>query len=227
MPDPLSTIDRDSLPVLPDSVPVAMPALPISRAITTLQQFKAVSDATRSRILGIIQHQPATAKQLADRLGAAPGAIGHHLHVLEEAGLAQVVARRVTRGIIANYYTRTARIFSYELPPEVAGEPAVALHIINRARDELAASLADQADDPYHLQALPHIRLSPERARHYYERIQALEDELLREPPDADGDVYGVMLAMFRSPAYVQNLPADATTGSLDNSDGGDACNNR
>ena len=215
-------LDRESLPVLSDSVPVTMPTLPITRAIRTLQQFKAVSDATRSRILGIIQHQPATAKQLADRLEAAPGAIGHHLRVLEEAGLAQVVARRVTRGIIANYYTRTARIFSYELPPEVAGDPAVALHIINRARDELAASQPDVSNDPYHLQAFPHVRLSPERARYYYERIQALEDDLLREPPDADCDVYGVMLTMFRSPAYIQNMPANIA--SPDTSDGGAAC---
>src|ERR671923_157297 len=115
-------IDRDDIPILPDDVPVTMPALPTSRVIKTEQQFKAISDSIRSRILGIIQNQPATAKQIADRLGATPGAIGHHLRVLEEAGLAQVVARRLVRGIVANYYTRTARIFVYELPPQVTGD---------------------------------------------------------------------------------------------------------
>src|SRR5947207_14635560 len=121
--------------ILPEDVPVTMPELPSQLVINTLQQFKAISDPIRSRILGIIQNQPATAKQIADRLGASPGAIGHHLHVLQAAGLAQVVARRITRGIVANYYTRTARIFAYELPPEVTGN--VALDIITRARDEL------------------------------------------------------------------------------------------
>ena len=66
----------DDIPVLSDDVPVTMPELPQSVSITSLQQFKAISDRTRSRILGIIQNQPATAKQIADRLGASPGAIG-------------------------------------------------------------------------------------------------------------------------------------------------------
>src|SRR5262245_26610582 len=56
------------LPLLPESVPVQMPDLPPRLAITTLEQFRAVSDPVRSRILGIIQNQPATAKQIAQRL---------------------------------------------------------------------------------------------------------------------------------------------------------------
>src|SRR5690348_11719126 len=112
----------DAIPVLPEDVPVTMPELPTQVSITTFEQFKAVSEPVRSRILGIIQNQPATAKQLANRLEATPGAIGHHLRVLEEAGLAQVVARRLVRGIVANYYTRTARIFTYDLPRDVKGQ---------------------------------------------------------------------------------------------------------
>src|SRR5215212_6554411 len=121
---------RDAIPVLPDSVPVTMPDLPIRRVISTEQQLKAIGEPIRSRILAIIQNQPATAKQIADRLAATPGAIGHHLHILEAAGLAQVVARRLTRGIVANYYTRTARIFVYDLPLEITGAEAVDLEII-------------------------------------------------------------------------------------------------
>src|SRR5215469_16750833 len=113
--------DNYPIPVLPEDVPVTMPELPIRFTITSAQQFKAISDPMRSRILGIIQNQPATAKQIADRLGATPGAIGHHLHVLEAAGLAKVIARRLVRGIVANYYTRTARIFTYDFPDEIAG----------------------------------------------------------------------------------------------------------
>src|SRR5438270_7040729 len=108
--------ELEAIPVLPEDVPVVMPELPTRLVISTMQQFKAMSDPIRSRILGIIQNQPATAKQLADRLGASPGAIGHHLHVLEEAGMAKVVARRIMHGIVANYYTRTARIFVVDLP---------------------------------------------------------------------------------------------------------------
>src|SRR5579872_6711038 len=150
----------DAIPVLPEDVPVTMPELPARVSITTFEQFKAISESVRSRILGIIQNQPATAKQLADRLGATPGAIGHHLHVLGESGLAQIVARRLVRGIVANYYTRTARIFSYELPQDVKGEINASLEILDKARDELAEALATVKEDPYRCESFPHVRLS-------------------------------------------------------------------
>lgn len=68
------------------------------------------------------------AKQLAARLGASPGTVGHHLHVLEDAGLAQIVARRVVRGIVAKYYTRTARIFDFDLPVDIIGQTSVEMN---------------------------------------------------------------------------------------------------
>jgi DNA-binding transcriptional ArsR family regulator len=193
----------DSIPVLPESVPVVMPELPPGLYITTAQQFKAVSDPTRSRILGIIQNQPATAKQIADRLSATPGAIGHHLHVLEAAGLAKVVARRQVRGIVANYYTRTARIFTYAFPSEITGGESKGLGIMTAARDELVEALQTM-QDPIEMDGFPHIRLSPERARVYSERLEGLLDDILHETPDPDGEVYGIFLAMFKAPAYMQ-----------------------
>ena len=210
--------DLDAIPVLGGDVPVTMPELPISFTITTEQQLKACSDPVRSRILGIIQNQPATAKQIAHRLGATPGAIGHHLHVLEAAGLAQIVARRLVRGIVANYYTRTARIFVYELPHDVKGNASLSLECITKARDELAEALVTIEEDPYQTDGFPHIRLSPERARVYHERLEALLDEILAETPDPDGEVYGILLAMFKAPAYMQgtstSIPSDEGSDS-------------
>ncbi|MEO9057762.1 MAG: helix-turn-helix domain-containing protein [Ktedonobacteraceae bacterium] len=205
--------DLDTIPVLPDDVPVTMPTLPTSLVITSFEQFKATSEPVRSRILGIIQNQPATAKQIADRLGATPGAIGHHLHVLEEAGLAQIVARRLVRGIVANYYTRTARIFTYNFPKDVTGSGEAALEIINKAHDERVEAEATIHDDPLRCDSFPHIRLSPERARYYAERLRALVDDVLNETPDPDGKVYGIFVAMFMSPPYMQG---SSTTHSSD-----------
>ena len=196
--------DADIVPVLPDDVPVAMPELPRSLIINTVQQLKAISDPVRSRILGIIQKQPATAKQIADRLGATPGAIGHHLRVLEEAGLAKIVARRLVRGIVANYYTRTARIFTYDLPREVTGDISINLEIMTRALNELAEAEEYIEEDAYCTEGFPHIRLSPERAKFYSERLQALVDDILSETPDPNGKVYGILVAMFMAPAYMQ-----------------------
>ncbi len=205
----------DVISVLPGDVPVKMPELPARLVIKTAQQFKAISDPIRSRILGIIQNQPATAKQIADSLGASPGAIGHHLHVLEAAGLAQVVARRLVRGIVANYYTRTARIFKYDLPPEVTGDTSINLDIIAKAYQELAEAEANTKEDVNQCAGFPHIRLSAERAEYYSERLQALVDDILEETPDPNGKVYGILVSMFIAPAYMQGVSTSAPLESV------------
>ncbi len=200
---------------LPDDVPVEMPELPREVPITTLKQFKAVSDPLRTRILSVIQHQPATAKQIADRLGASPGAIGHHLKVLEDAGLAQVVARRVTRGIIAKYYTRTARIFVFDLPKELGGGKASITDIFNTAQREYMAALEENKNkgeaagegEGFAMSGFPRARLSEEKIERYAQRIQVIMDDFLAERPDPEGTSVGFFYAFFASPSYMQTNP--------------------
>jgi DNA-binding transcriptional ArsR family regulator len=203
----------DGGPILPEDVPVTMPELPIELMISTEQQFKAIADPVRTRILGIIQNQPATAKQIAARLKLPPGTVGHHLQVLEAAGLAKVVARRLVRGIVAKYYTRTARIFGYQFPPEVRGSTSVSLDFVARLRDELADSLAAQ-DEGLCTTSFPRARLSPERFQVYLERVNALVKDFMSEPADPDGQVYSLFVALFLAPPYLQGkssvLPSEA-----------------
>lgn len=202
--------EKTEIPTLPEVVPVSMPELPIHKTINTLEQYRAITDPTRTRILNIVQLTPATAKQIADRLGASPGAIGHHLHVLEEAGLVQVSARRLVRGIVANYYTRTARVFMFELPEELAGAEPVNVDIISRALEELKEAQQTEPDRVV-MEGFPHARLSQERAEHYERRLNELVDDLLHEPADGAGDVYGILVSFFKSPAYLQNNPASGS----------------
>lgn len=208
-------------PVLAEHVPVLMPELPAQLVINTTQQYKAITDPTRSRILGIIRHLPATAKQIADRLGIAPGTSSHHLQVLEAAGLAKVVARRMVRGIVAKYYTRTARIFIYDIPPEDTDNTSAALDIANTARNELLDTCADYRrrhpdplepdmdEKPGHI-GFPHARISLARAEAYRQRVEALINEFNDEPTDPDGIVYGLLVCLFPSPDYMQVRRDDA-----------------
>jgi DNA-binding transcriptional ArsR family regulator len=208
--------DEESEAVLPEDVPVKMPELPLKLVVNTAQQFKAIGEPLRWRILSIIQNQPATAKQIAQRLKVSHGTIGHHLQVLEEAGLARVVARRLVHGIVAKYYTRTARIFMFDVPREVTGDIEMGLQILTDARDEYAESLATiQKGDIFPCSAFPHARLSPERAKAYKERLDALIEDFLQEAPDPDGQIYGLLISIFKSPAYMQGpatvFPAQET----------------
>ncbi len=188
--------------------PVGMPALPTQLVVNTPQQFKALGDPLRSRILRIIQNQPATAKQIADRLGIAPGTIGHHLQVLEAAGLAQIVARRVIHGIVAKYYTRTARIFVLDFPEEIKEHYSVSLEIMDQAREEMHEAQAIQDKHTFCRVGFPHARLSAERVQYYEQRINELIDEFLQESQtstEQDNQIYGLFLSLFVSPSYMQH----------------------
>src|SRR5262249_9003770 len=155
-------------------------------------------------ILGIIQSQPATAKQVADRLGIAPGAAGHHLQVLEAAGLAQIIAKRQGRGTVAKYYARTARIFTYDVAPEVTGGRSAAVEIMTAALRELAETVAEGTEKNCLETSFPHVRITADRVRAYEERLRAIVEDLLLEPQVPEGQVYGICAAMFISPSYMQ-----------------------
>jgi DNA-binding transcriptional ArsR family regulator len=197
--------DRAPDDIAPDDrAPVPMPELPLRLSVSTPRQLKAFGDPTRVRILNIIQNQPATAKQIAGRLGIAPGTIGHHLGVLERAGLARVTARRVVRGIVAKYYTRTARIFTFDLPHDPGGSKTVSVDFLGQGRGELAEAAADLGDRASLIGGLPHARLASARMEVYRERLLALIDDLVAEPPDPEGQVYGLCGVLYVAPAYMQ-----------------------
>ena len=197
-------IEYEPIVTLPEEAPVEMPDLPTRLVVNTSQQFKAFGDPLRSRILSVIQFQPATAKQIADKLNIPPGTIGHHLQVLEDAGLVQVVARRLVRSIVAKYYTRTARIFMFDFSYEVAEDMAMSLNIITHARDELADAFMSIGEEASLLASFPHARLSPERAKEYQQRLNNLIDEFLEEATDPAGTVYGLCSTLFIAPVYMQ-----------------------
>lgn len=204
-PDP----EKDALPLLDEDVPVTMPILPVSLELTMPEQFKALGDPVRDRILRVIQNEPATAKQIADRLGASPGAIGHHLQVLEAAGLAKVVARRLVRGIVAKYYTRTARIFNFNSQYEPPDAIPSGQHMLTTARDEVAESYQAYGANGYLGGGVPHSRLSPKRALYFERRMRDLVDEFIDEPQDPDGHIFGLSVSMFLAPPYMQHNPPE------------------
>ena len=199
--------------LLPEALPVIMPDLPPTLRVYTAQQFKALGDVTSERILSLIKHEPLTAKQIGERLNIAPGTVGHHLQVLEAAGLAQIVARRLVRGIVAKYYTRTARLYEFDFPPEITPRIESTLKFLLDARNELADTLLTEEEADCHT-GFPHTRLSPERAAEFGKRLGELLYEFATAEPDPDGQVYALCTAFFLAPPYLQSPRSLPTSGT-------------
>jgi len=75
------------------------------------EQLRALAGESRRRIVAVLRERAASTTQLAEKLELAKGTIGHHLKVLEEAGLIRVVRTRRVRAVTERYYGRVARLF--------------------------------------------------------------------------------------------------------------------
>ena len=109
-------------------------------------QFRAVGDPTRQRIISLLSERAATTSQLAKALGQPKGSVGHHLKVLEEAGLIRVVRTRQVRAITEKYYGRTARFFEFmHGEGDLAREPT--LHLLRQVMNEYVAPESEESEE--------------------------------------------------------------------------------
>ena len=80
-------------------------------ALTTPAQVKAIGHPLRTTILGLLHERAATVTELAVAVERPKSTVAHHVKVLAEAGLLQVVRTRRVRAIEERFYGRTARMF--------------------------------------------------------------------------------------------------------------------
>src|SRR5437588_2225101 len=92
-------------------------------ALTRPSQVKAISHPLRTTILSLLHERAATVSELARALERPKSTVAHHVKVLADAGLVQVVRTRRVRAIEERFYGRTARMFyvSVEQGPEGEG----------------------------------------------------------------------------------------------------------
>src|SRR5215475_8645333 len=91
-------------------------------ALTTPSQVKALSHPTRTTILGLLHERAATVTELAGALERPKSTVAHHVKVLTEAGLVQVVRTRRVRAIEERFYGRTARMFYVSVERSAEGD---------------------------------------------------------------------------------------------------------
>lgn len=159
-------------------------------ALDSPQRLKALGDTTRAKILRILEDGPASAKQLSDAMSMTHGKVGHHVKVLREAGLIEVVEERKVRAVTEKLYGLTYDRLTMD---EVAGD-RLEFALAQAAREALPT--VHQPFDP------PAVflttRLSPDRAREVNEKLTEIADEVAAAD-EPGGEPYGLVASLFRT----------------------------
>ena len=173
-----STLDYDA----PDTYVVSEPA-----------QLRALGDEIRGRIVGLLRERAASASELGELLGMPKGTVGHHLKVLERAGLVHVVRTRQVRAVTEKYYGRVARLLLIKSSDECDDElvHGVGATALRTAAAELAAS------PQVAMHGLLRVRLTEADARRFNRRLDKLLKDV-RAAESSDGEPWGLTAALYR-----------------------------
>ena len=176
---PLPTPDYDAAEVLVVSEP---------------EQLRALGDELRSKIVVRIRDRAASISELAEELGLPKGTVGHHVKVLERAGLVRVVRTRQVRALTEKYYGRTARLFDIRSGDDPEAGAHIAAASLRRAADEIPP-LWEGDETGTH--AFLHVRLREADARRAVRKLKNLADELQARDSDA-GAPFGFAVGFYR-----------------------------
>jgi DNA-binding transcriptional ArsR family regulator len=158
--------------------------------LTEASQLKAIAHPVRTRLLTALEADPASAKQLSGSLGLTHGNVGHHLKVLERAGLVEVIEERKVRAL-------TERIFApaYDrLRIEVGESGLDKLHFLFEQAGREAAPQSEQPfDDQGRLYA---VQMPEDRAAEFAARLIELGDEFAAS--EDEGPTFGFAGAVYR-----------------------------
>ena len=161
-------------------------------ALTEPSQVKALGHPLRNTILSLLHERAATVNELAVALERPKSTVAHHVKVLRDAGLVQVVRTRRVRAIEERFYGRTARLF-YVAARSPGGErlPRDFNDFEVAARESIAA---------YHDGKLwgfiRHARITEAQASAFWERMAELVAEF-DQLPRAGRTVYGFAVGVY------------------------------
>jgi len=171
-------------------------------ALTEPSQVKALAHPLRNAILGLLHERAATVSELAVALERPKSTVAHHVKVLNEAGLVQVVRTRRVRAIEERFYGRTARMFYVAVERSVDGDD------LPRDFNDFEVAARESAG-AYHDGKLwgfiRHARISEAQASEFWERMAELVAEFERLPRTGE-TMYGFAVGVY--PTDQPTLPA-------------------
>jgi DNA-binding transcriptional ArsR family regulator len=92
--------------------------------ITNTEKAKALEDPLRIAIIDMLSHKAMSVEEITNELkkkkfNKAPTSVRHHIDILKDAGLIELVKmKEVKGGGVLKYYASSAKLFSYNAPKE-------------------------------------------------------------------------------------------------------------
>jgi len=174
-----------------------VPAQPDYEAPDTLvvsqpEQLRALADGVRTAVIALLRERAFSTKELSEKLGIPKGTVGHHLKVLERAGLIHVVRTRQVRAVTEKFYGRTARLFLFKTE-DPADARAIGTAMLRQAANELER--AQEGSGFGHTKA----SLGKKDRMRLERRLKRLMEDF-RAAETADGEPYALVTAMYRRP---------------------------
>ena len=96
----------------------------VNRIVTTsTEHARAIEDPVRAKTVEILYHQALSADQICHTLKKAGykkalTTIRHHLDILKESGLIEIVKIEEARGAITKYYSTSTKLLDFQTPED-------------------------------------------------------------------------------------------------------------
>jgi DNA-binding transcriptional ArsR family regulator len=193
--------------------------LPKKFTIRDYETLKVVADPLRAQIMELLIFEPATVRQVAERLGLAPSKLYYHFGLLEKIGLIEVVETRMVANMVEKQYGATAAgievdpaLLVFSTPEGKENIQTLLSTTLDTTREDILRSLQarqfnlEQGDAPRPRRLILNrlgSRLPEARADEFGQRVEALLREFaeadLGSQAGADDQTYAMTVAFYPS----------------------------
>ncbi|WP_432665739.1 helix-turn-helix domain-containing protein [Wukongibacter baidiensis] len=153
-----------------------------------LEQIKAIAHPYRLEIIESFEEAPATAKQIADKMGEPHAKVNYHIKTLLKVGILELIEEKVKLGIVEKYYMPSARKFVIDRNILNSGENN-ALESFEQASISIFESISK---DFYKAVEFANEKEHPKKFLYYYDYYLTLEE--ITELQNRLESVYGEFL---------------------------------
>lgn len=165
---------------------------PETLVVARPDQLRALADEVRSTVISLLRERAYSTQQLSEKLGIPKGTVGHHVKVLESAGLIHVVRTRQVRAVTEKFYGRTARLFLYQTE-----DPADA-RAIGSTMLRTAASEIERSEEGIGF-GLTKASLTRKDISRIERRVKKLMEDF-RAADSPEGEPFALATAVYRRP---------------------------